>query len=359
MSYNLRSSQKQCSDDSDSYSMDSMVSNGTDEDSNNSIDSGKIVEEKNDTMNDADDAAMINKKDDSVNDAASNSVNDAAMINKIDDSVNDKLCEAIVDRFAERLRIEFGAIVDSLKCDLREELGKHDQLISDLRAEQIMLRDTVASDQAKISQLECQVAELALEVAMLQAAPPHSSPTPPATSTPLYTYETVVAGDSIVKHLDVGSLPGENNHLICLPGARAHKVHHAVAKLAKSASFKNLIFHAGTNSIPYKSTMDVCHELENTLKRLQLDLPDTALHFSALLPKMDYRFNRNINFVNSYICDVCDDLGINFIQHSSFSRNNILNKALFSPSEWKEGRPVHPSHEGVDLMLLNMKLQLI
>ena len=162
--------------------------------------------------------------------------------------MNMDLCEAIVDKFGNRLREEVGAIVESLKADLLSELRTQKNQITELENENILLRENQAASNAKIVKLETDVAELSLEVAFLTAAPrlPPSAVDrePPV---PLPVIDTLVAGDSIVKHVDVNAIGGENNRLICLPGATAVKVLHAVKKVAKTAQIKNLVLHYGTN----------------------------------------------------------------------------------------------------------------
>jgi hypothetical protein len=270
--------------------------------------------------------------------------------------MNSDLCEKIVDKFGARLREEIGAIVDSLKIDLLSELVKRDKRIADIESEVIFLRDAVAVNNVKISKLEIQVAEMSLDIATLIHAPrPQSS----AHDAPLLpTLDTVIAGDSIVKHIDVKALDGVNS-LVCLPGARAHKVHLAVTKLAQKANIKNLVLHMGTNNIPHQSPMQICNELADTLKRVQLELPNTAIHFSAILPKVNICLNRGINFINNFIFDLCEDLGIGFVEHSSFCQDGQMNKKYYAPTEWREGRAIHPSHEGALLLQTNIKLHLM
>ena len=104
--------------------------------------------------------------------------------------------------------------------------------------------------------------------------------------------------------------------------------------------------------------MKVCHEIRDSLHRAQHEMPDTKIHFSAILPKISDAANRGINFVNTYVCDVTNDLGMGFVQHSSFCENHYLVEKLYSPTEWKDGRPLHPSHEGARLLSTNFKAHL-
>jgi hypothetical protein len=256
--------------------------------------------------------------------------------------------ETIVEKFGLRLREEVSALVESLKGDILTELKKRDIRINALESEVIFLRDALAITNCKLTSLGADVAAMS---ASLDTAPPSS-----ASSLP--TLDTVIAGDSIVKHIDVSAIEGKNK-LICLPGARAHKVMLAVKKLSTEAHIKNLVLHVGTNSIPHNSVMQVSNELSQALMKIQLELPNTKIHYSAILPKIDLPYNRGINFVNNFLHDMCMDNGIGFVQHSAFCVGGRLNKKLYAPSEWREERPIHPSHEGALLMQTNIKLHLI
>ena len=243
----------------------------------------------------------------------------------------------LCDKFAVKLREEFEKIVVSLKSELTNELLKRDKRIVSLESEVISLTTSLNESSAKIVTLETQF----------------EASTPP----PKSNIDTVVAGDSIVKHINVDNLDG-NNQLICLPGARAHKVHRAVRDLASTANIKNLVLHFGTNNIPQQHPGEVTSEIAGTLKQLQLELPDTNIHFSAILPKLDPAFNRGINCINFNIFNLCERNSIGFIQHPNFCRYGQLNKALYAPTEWKNARPIHPSHEGAMSLHTDIKLHL-
>ena len=279
--------------------------------------------------------------------------------------MNTNLCQAIVDKFGTRLREEVGAIVESLKEDLLSELQSQKSQITALESENIMLRDNQAASNAKITKLEKDVAELSLEVALLNAAPrPPPSAVDREPPAPLPVIDTLVAGDSIVKPVDVSVIGGEDNRLICLPGATAVKVLHEVKKVAKTARIKNLVLHYGTNYIPGQDIASIIREVSDSLHRISHELPDTKIHFSAILPKVCTAASHGISIVNNCLRDLCHIIDIGFIEHPtfehpSFKHQGVLNEKMYSPHEWKEWRPVHPSHEGARTLSINYKLHLL
>jgi hypothetical protein len=248
-------------------------------------------------------------------------------------------------------------LVADLKTYIATELSKSDHRIKSLESEIEGLKDALTDSYSKINRLEENISEV--KALFENAAPATQAPSAP----PPESIDTVVAGDSIVKHLKLDELDG-NNRLICLPGARSHKVHLAVRKLAKSASMKNLVLHFGTNHfgtnhLPDQSPSRVANEIAETLKRIQCELPDTKLYYSAILPKFDSFYNRGINFINTSIAVLCREYDIGFIQHTAFCRRGVLSKTLYAPTEWQQGRPLHPSHEGARTLQTNIKLGMI
>ena len=267
------------------------------------------------------------------------------------------IIERMVEAVGERIREDIGVIFDGLKLDILSEVKKNNSQMAELEGEVQFLRDSMASSNAasssKISALEAQVRDLTTTIESIKAA--SLDPTTHANALP--TIDNVIAGDSIVKHVDVSGLEGKSE-LICLPGARPRQVENAVRKLAKTANIKNLVLHYGTNSISSLPPLDICKEIEESVRRTQLELPNTSIHLSALLPKIDSTYNRTINFINNYICDMTNDMDFGFVQHSSFAFQGHLSKRMYSPSEWKDQMPIHPSHEGARLMSTNFKLHL-
>ena len=278
--------------------------------------------------------------------------------------MNMDLYEKLVEKFGTRVMQDMGAIVEGLKADLLAEFKNRDAKIVELESEVICLRDTIAISasnhatlNAKFTALDAKHTALEAKVTELltnRATDPTATALP---CPPRPIIDVVIAGDSIVKHVDIESIEG-NNRLICLPGARANRVMAAVRKLAKTADIKDLVLHYGTNNLPQQQLLTVCHEIRDSLHRAQHEMPNTNIHFSAILPKIDESANRGINFVNNYACDVTNDLEIGFVQHSSFCENGYLVRKLYSPSEWEKGRPLHPSHEGARLLTNNFKLHL-
>ena len=92
---------------------------------------------------------------------------------------------------------------------------------------------------------------------------------------------------------------------------------------------------------------------------MQLSHPNTKIHLSGVLPKLDPFYNKGINFINRKISAVCEEYGMGFIHHLGFGdAHGFLNEKFYSPTEWRLGKPLHPSHEGVRSMMNDIKQHL-
>ena len=105
--------------------------------------------------------------------------------------------------------------------------------------------------------------------------------------------------------------------------------------------------------------MQVANEISDSLKRLQIELPDTKIHFSAILPKFDPYYSKGINFINRQVKALCKDYGMGFIHHPEFhDAQGLLVEKLYSPSEWRLWKPLHPSHDGVSSLMKDFERHL-
>ena len=276
------------------------------------------------------------------------------------DAVNAEI-SALCEKFGDNLIAEFTKIVDTLKSELALQFGtrivaletdssRNDSRINaletenaDLKTKNTEIKIALDSANARINTLNENFDMIADEIDRMAAS------TKPAQ--PKDIVDLVVAGDSIVKHINVEGMLStvSANSLICIPGAKAHEVHKAVLTYARSATPNDLVIHIGTNHLPEQTPVEAAYEIETTLKQLQLELPDTKIHFSQIIPKIDPSFHAGIKFINRKTERLCKEIGIGFINHPGFvhPENGHLRRNLFSPSEWRRGEPLHPSHDGV------------
>jgi hypothetical protein len=233
------------------------------------------------------------------------------------------------------------SMFDKLAATLRAEISK---VVAEVKASFI---GELAARDARILALE---EELAAQKQLLPPVQPAKQ-----------VIDVVIAGDSIVKHVDVKSeLPSAQ--IICVPGAKGHAVHRAVNTLAETTTIKQLVLHFGTNNIPtdFAKACRICPpdaiagDIIQTLQNIQLQHPTTKLHFSALLPKVDRAFNQGIDNINYTVHNFCAHNDIGFVKHEDFCTDGRFKKDYFAPREWRERRALHPSEDGAKYISANI-----
>ena len=159
--------------------------------------------------------------------------------------------------------------------------------------------------------------------------------------------DLLVIGDSCVKHIDVNRLnPRGNNKLICKRGGKIGDIRDALMEEVSSAkSVAHCIIHVGSNHAPEDAPHVLSSKLLSFLREARKNMPETALHFSGILPKYGHELLPGINFVNRSISKHQDLIGYSFISHPDFSWNESL--------ICREG--VHPSYKGVAQLAMDIR----
>ena len=153
--------------------------------------------------------------------------------------------------------------------------------------------------------------------------------------------------------------PDGANKKICLRGAEIDRIRDAVLEINNDFDVKRLAIHGGSNSIPFNTPLQVAYDIINFLSEVKLLMPRTEVFFSAILPKSSSAFSYDnsylpgINEINTLVYSACNTLGVKFIQHSRFSRDGIVNEALFTLSDY-----VHLNRRGVRQFSYDLKTSL-
>ena len=151
----------------------------------------------------------------------------------------------------------------------------------------------------------------------------------------------LIIGDSIVRFIDAKKITNHrNSETISISGGKIENIPERINELASKYDIENIIFHIGTNHIPRENPDDVTLKLINLLEETQRKLPNTQLHFSAILPKFKKIFFEGINYINRRIFDFANYRNIKFIQHNLFAMNHEINRELFKKDN------IHPSRAG-------------
>ena len=164
--------------------------------------------------------------------------------------------------------------------------------------------------------------------------------------------DLLIAGDSCVKYLDVNRIhpSGKNNKLICIRGGKTEDIRNAIMEYTSTHNVAHCVVHVGTNHAPGEPPHLVQHKVISMLKEIRQNLPNTSIHFSAILPKYDVEddidFLPGINLINWGVRQHSTKIGYSFIGHPEFHRPNTR---LIC----RDG--VHPSYSGVAQMAMDIK----
>lgn len=254
------------------------------------------------------------------------------------------LCKAIIDPLLEKLasKDDIDTFVKFIEGHFKDELKLRD--------------DKIAVLQSKNAELETRMS--AIEKGLQR----QRSDVEP--SAPLYDYsfpdradaedrpkiDMLLIGDSNVRFLNTENInPGKENELDCTGGGKIPQIRENLIEFHDTHDIREAVIHVGSNHIPNDSPNELADKLESFLKAAKSAMPNTSLHFSAILPKLDNSFLPGINIVNEHIYSVCQALNIGFIQYPSFARYGFTNYYLFGRDK------IHTNPRGQAIMCNNIR----
>ena len=129
---------------------------------------------------------------------------------------------------------------------------------------------------------------------------------------------TVIAGDSILKHLNAHKMSKDNN-----------KVKVATFAGCTNRDIKPIIIHVGTNSLRDSESPSACSdEIINLVSSIKRDATDTDVVLSSLTARSDNGyFAIQVEEVNSTLRDFCRQNQWKIITHSNIVADHHLNRS--------------------------------
>ena len=165
--------------------------------------------------------------------------------------------------------------------------------------------------------------------------------------------DMLIIGDSICRYLNVDLInPGGNNKLICRPGAKIGEIKEALINFESQYTVDKLIVHVMTNHIPEDTPTGIAKEMLGFVDDIQLNMPDTDLYISLVLPKYDASWLEGINDLNLQIHNESRRLGFSVIQHPQFAKRGHINNDLLSRDR------IHLSRQGIKQLGIDIKYSL-
>ena len=277
-----------------------------------------------------------------------------------------KPLEHCFEQLISTFTTKFVTLLDDFENRLTSELRKRDNCITDLSAKIDVMQKEREEDKQEIIELKAKITEnISIKDSDAFAVIQEGNKTvtdwrdePDADD----DYSTVddefsegenidllVIGDSCVSHLDVNRMyRGKRNKLICIRGGMIDDIRNAIKKTYAHHSITNCVVHVGTNHTPTEEPNVVSAKIISLMKELRSNMPQTGLHFSAILPKYNSSWLPGIDTINKRVCMASRVLGYSFIQHKRFASEGDINSLLLS----KDG--IHPSYKGVAQLAMDI-----
>ena len=165
--------------------------------------------------------------------------------------------------------------------------------------------------------------------------------------------DMLIISDSIGRHLNVDLInPGGKNKLICRPGAMIEEIQNALINIESQYDIATLVIHVMTNHIPDEEPAEIAKEMLEFLDDIKLNMPNTNVFVSLVLPKINSFWLRGINCLNKKIFDAHSRYGFNVIQHPHFASTGHINEALLARDL------IHLSRDGVKQLGVDIKRSL-
>ena len=269
----------------------------------------------------------------------------------MDASAITNLFKAIIDPLVEKLasKDDIDTFVKFIDGKFKDELKIRDDKIEVLESKNAELESRISAIELGLKGHQSTVVEQQLPYDQFDCTFPDRSDVEEARP----ELDLLVIGDSNVRFLKTDEInPGKSSKIDCTGGGKLHHIRENLIKQHEAYDIRNAVIHVGSNHIPTDRPIDVARKLESFLKAVKLAMPNTFLHFSAILPKLSNSYLPGINYVNEHIFNVCRSLHIAFIQYPGFAQNGLTNPSLFGRDR------IHTNPRGQAIMSKHIKIAL-
>ena len=158
-----------------------------------------------------------------------------------------------------------------------------------------------------------------------------ATPDPDSEKTEL---DLLVIGSSIMRDVDASRIESRSTTkalTICMPGARINDVRKKITNLHHDHVIKNIIIHVGGNNINKNTTHDphpLSNEVIEMLQHTKKIMPETKIHYSAILPGSSDNILPAIFHINRTVREYCMTNNIKFIPHYIFHQYRVTNSQV-------------------------------
>ena len=246
------------------------------------------------------------------------------------------------------LNSELQQLFESVTIHVGEELAKRDAKFES----ELKIRDD------RISNLEQKMDEI---IKQEKKFPSSDKPQQPSVYVPQKfqsedrareDIDVCLIGDSLIRHIDLEKInPNGPNKMLCKPGGKIGDVRDQL-KSVSGDNVKRLILCTGTNHIPSEKPSEIATQLVNLVRDAKLNLPDTQVFVSAILPKYGKSCANGNNFINRKLFEASKFYNFDLIFNLQFQVNGFQNDSLYA----MDG--LHLNKRGVARLAMNFKYRL-
>ena len=215
-------------------------------------------------------------------------------------------------------------------------------------------KDDLVAKEVQIKKLESTVAAQGLEISRLKGLVecPKSPEVPPKE-----ILDLVLAGDSIINHVEVDPLnPGGNNLKVCVRGGLISDLRKEILYLLSKYIISEIILQVGSNNSETEGAHYIVYQLNTLADEIKSKSPGTNIYIGDVLPRWINR-NSQTNFdifghIHRRLRGASKKGHFKLINNYQFWRKNegkyVQNYKLFSRKDH-----VHPNYKGVELLTEN------
>ena len=269
-------------------------------------------------------------------------------IEKLSTDFNDKLLD-----LSKSIEFNVQSIVVNIKNEFLAELKKRDEEI-------LKLKSQVSTLNAKVQKI-CENADqpTSLDSVILQEKRKLKPIQFKQANENKIEKDLVLIGDSLIKHVNLDLVnPGKNNELCCFRGATVDTIRKEIIDIDAKFSIKTLVLHVGSNCIPSDLPLSVTAQILDLVDQITVQMPNTKLLVSAILPKINAGYNPGINQINTELCNASLTGNFAVVQHKHFSRDGLINFGYYVNREVENEKPIHLNYGGVARLGCDIKYAL-
>ena len=253
---------------------------------------------------------------------------------------------------------------DEIQATLKEILEKQAvgfaELKAELKAEIQGLKEELAIKDTKIAALESTVKNQGVEITRLKDIIQNA--VPQSTDSPKEIVDLLLAGDSIIGHVEVNPLnPGGNNLKVCVRGGMIADLRKEIMYLLSKFTIMEILLQLGSNNTESECAAHIAFQLATLAEEIKKGSPETQVYIGDVLPR---RINQNENTdfeifrqIHRKLRGASKSGHFDLIVNYQFWRKDedkyVQNFKLFSRRDY-----VHLNFKGVELLSKNFAARL-